>query len=110
MNQKLPADAKVLFVYGRNYGYLAGKEFISDSVFEAHTLQKIMQNGESEESVLRQFKELGVTHLMFDNNFVFGEDPALPPDQQAVLQSTLNSRARLIENKNGFYLYSFMVD
>ena len=110
MDEKLPADAKVLFVYARNYGYLAARDFIGDSVFEAHTLQKIMQNDNSIEGVLRQFKDLGVTHLMFDNNFVFGEDAAFPPDQQAVLKETLNSRARLIENKNGFYLYGFMVD
>ena len=31
-------------------------------------------------------------------------------DFEEFLQETLNSRARMIENKNGFYLYSFMVD
>lgn len=110
MNRKLPSDAKVLFVYARNYGYLAEREFISDSVYEAHTLQKIMQKEKSADGILRQLRELGVTHLMFDNDFVFGENPSFPPGQQAVLQTVLNSKARLAENKNGFYLYSFMID
>jgi len=79
-------------------------------VFEAHTLQKILENDRSVEGILRQLKELGITHLMFDNNFVFGEDPAFTPDQQAALKAMLSSRARLVENKNEFYLYSFMVD
>ena len=110
MNKKLPPEAKVLFIYARNYGYLAEREFFSDSVYEAHTMQQIMNIENSTEGIIKQLTNRGITHLMFDNNFVFGDNPAFPPDQQNILKATLNTRSNLVDNKNGFYLYSFMVD
>jgi hypothetical protein len=110
MNTKLPSDARVLFIYARNYGYLTKREFISDSVYEAHTMQKIMSLENSVEGIIKQLKNRGITHLMFDNDFVFGDSPAFPTNQQTLLKATLNNRSKLVDNKNGFYLYSFMVD
>ncbi|MGV7221112.1 MAG: ArnT family glycosyltransferase [Nitrospinales bacterium] len=110
MNTKLPPEAKVLLIFARNYGYLAEREFISDSVYEAHTMQKIMTSQNSPEGIINQLKTRGITHLIFDNNFVFGDTPAFSIDQQMLMKDFLNDRSKLIDNKNGFYLYSFMVD
>jgi hypothetical protein len=110
MNKKLPDDAKVLFIYARNYGYLTEREFLSDSIYEAHTMQKIMNIETSEKGIIKQLRARGITHLMFDNNFVFGENPAFPIGQQNLLKTTLNNQSKLVDNKNGFYLFSFMVD
>ncbi|MCH8209228.1 MAG: hypothetical protein IIA62_09305 [Nitrospinae bacterium] len=110
MNQKLPQDAKVLFVYMRNFGYLAEREFISDSIYEDHTLKEIMRIDKSVEGMLRQFKIRGITHLMYNNKFVFGKDSAFLPYETAMLKSFIDTHGKLAVNKNEFYLYSFMLD
>lgn len=109
-NRSLGKDDVALFVYMRNLGYLCERKFIGDSVFEAHTLQSILKRSSTAEDVENRFRSLGVTHLMFDNNFVFGKDSAFSPDRLDLLKSFLNSRARLVAGKNGFYLYRFMIN
>jgi len=110
MNRELPKDSKVLFVFMRNLGYLAERPFISDSVFEAHTLQKILKKDPSASGLPHQFRALGVTHLMFDRNYVFGPDAAFSPEERNLLRAYLKNNGHLIARKNGFFLYRFMLD
>jgi hypothetical protein len=110
MNRTLSDKDIALFVYMRNLGYLCEKKFISDSLFEAHTLKTILTRDASVEGIARQMRQRGITYLMFDNDFVFGNNPAFAPDQLDALKHFLNSRAKLVEGKNGFYLFHFMLD
>lgn len=109
-NRSLSEDDRALFVYMRNFGYLCEKKFISDSVFEARTLQSVLEPGVSPDGIAGRLRALGVTHLMFDNRFVFGKDSAFSPDQLELLRNFLNARARLVAGKNGFYLYRFVIN
>ena len=47
---------------------------------------------------------------MFDFNFVFGQNSAFTVEQREALKQFLNAKAQLVEGKNGYYLYGFMVD
>lgn len=109
MNQLSP-DAKVLWVYMRNLGYLAERSFHSDSIFEAHTLQKILERDASIEGLRRQLKNLGITHLMFDRNFVFGQEAAIPPAHQPALTGFLKTRGKLLKQMDDFFLYRLVLD
>ncbi|MEE9259249.1 MAG: hypothetical protein V3U37_06870 [Nitrospinaceae bacterium] len=108
VNEKLEKDSVVLFVYMRNLGYLSERKFISDTFFEAHTLQTILRRDASVEGIAGQLESLGATHLLFDNRYVFGEDSAFSPEEREALKNFLNSNARLVEGKNGYYLYGVM--
>ncbi len=110
MNQKLAPTAKVFFVYMRNLGYLAERDFISDSVYETHTLQKMLTQDPSPGGLLDQMKRLGATHIMFDFNFVFGLDSGFSPEEREALKNFFNTHARLVEGKNPFFLYAFVLD
>ncbi|MDH3257542.1 MAG: hypothetical protein OEM27_07980, partial [Nitrospinota bacterium] len=107
---RLNPESRVLLVYMRNLGYLAERSFHSDSVFEAHTLQTLLAQDASMEGIRRQLKSLGVTHLMFDRNYVFGKESAFFPEHQNALERFLNDRAQLLEERNNFFLYRLVLD
>ncbi|MFQ5481709.1 MAG: ArnT family glycosyltransferase, partial [Nitrospinaceae bacterium] len=110
MNAHLGPKDKALFVYMRNYGYLSDKPFVSDSFFEAHTLQKMLQRHPDLPGLIGELKRRGFTHLMFDTAFVFGPAAAFSPPEQQTLHRLLTTRARLLASENGFALYLFMLD
>jgi hypothetical protein len=107
---KLPLESKVLFIYMRNLGYLAERPFHSDSVFEAHTLQAMLARDPSPDGLRRQLQSLGITHLMFDRKYVFGKESAFPPAHQTVLNGFLKNRARLLKQKDNFFLVQLVLD
>jgi hypothetical protein len=109
MNQ-LDPKAKVLFVYMGNLGYLAERPFHSDSVFEAHTLQTLLARDASLEGLRRQLQSLGITHLMFDRKYVFGEEAAFSPDHKAALNRFLKNRTQLLKQMDHFFLYRLVLD
>ncbi len=45
VNRNLPPDARVFLLYMKNYTFLCDRDCYADSMFEAHTLQKILQRG-----------------------------------------------------------------
>ncbi|MFQ5443509.1 MAG: ArnT family glycosyltransferase, partial [Nitrospinales bacterium] len=110
INQSLGKDSKVLFVFMRNLGYLSDRDFISDSFFEAHTLQTILQRDASIEGIARQLRQRGITHILFDNQYMFGQNTAFSPDHREALKNFFNAKTKLTAEKNGYYLYQFMLD
>ncbi len=107
INRNLGPNDKVLLVYMRNLGYLCNRPFISDTFFEAHTLKTMLQEDGSVEGLSTQMKSKGISHLAFNNRYVFGEDSALSSSEQKVLKNFLNQRARFVEREKEFYLYVF---
>lgn len=109
MNELGP-EAKVFLVFMGNLGYLAERPFYSDSIYEAHTLQKILERDASPEGLRRQLKNLGITHMMFDRSFVFGQGAAIPPAHQPALSGFLKARGKLLKQKGDFFLVELALD
>lgn len=105
INETLDKKATVLFVYMRNLGYLCDRNFISDTFFEAHTLKKVLREDASVKGIARQLGNLNVTHLLFDNHYVFGKNSVFTAGGREALKNFLNSRTALVKAENGFYLY-----
>lgn len=109
-NRETPKDAALLFIFMRNLGYLSERKFFSDTFFESHTIQSIIQKDASIDGIYSQLNSLGITHIMFDNNFVFGEDSAFTGNGREALMNFFNARTKLVQGKNGYYLYRIMLD
>lgn len=105
VNETLDKDATVLFVYMRNLGYLCERKFVSDTFFEGYTLKKLIAQGSSAAEMEESFRKAEITHVLFNNNYVFGKDSAFTHAELESLKNHLNARGRLVEQKNGFYLY-----
>ena len=109
-NKMLGGKDKVLLVYMRNLGYLMDRPFYSDTLFEAHTLIKIIDEGVYAEDIIIRLKKLGITHILFNYQFVFGESSAFSLGERAILKNFLIRHAEQISRKNEFFLYRFMLD
>lgn len=110
INIQTDQDAVVLFIYMRNFGFLSDRKFISDTFFEAHTMRQIIQRNSSIDGISAQLKDLGITHVMFDNRYVFSKNSAFLPEEREALKNFLNAKTTLVQEKNGHFLYRFMVN
>jgi hypothetical protein len=109
-NHIVERDEKILLVYMRNLGFLMDKPFLSDSIFEAHTLKKIIDEEVYAGDIINRLKSMGITHILFNNKFVFGEYSALSPGERGILKNFLARHAQRILVKNEFFLYRFVLD
>ena len=109
-NHLLGQDEKILLVYMRNFGFLMDKPFFSDSIFEAHTLTKIIDEEVYAKAIIVRLKSMGITHILFNHKFVLGEGSALTVGERAILKNFLNLHAQRVLVKNEFFLYRFMLD
>ncbi|MCF8721390.1 ArnT family glycosyltransferase [Nitrospina gracilis] len=110
MNTLVPPNGRVLFVYMRNLGYLAHREFISDSVFEAHTLQTVLESARDEKEVFQRLQSLGATHMMFDSNYVWGTGSAFSREHQALLHRFLQNWTEPVARHRHYYLYRIVIN
>jgi hypothetical protein len=94
----------------RNLGFLMNKPFFSDSIFEAHTLIKIIDEEVYAAAMTQRFKAMGITHIMFNYHFVFGTNSAFNIGEQGIFKNFLIQHGTLISRKNEFFLYSFVLD
>ncbi|MZG30781.1 MAG: hypothetical protein F3741_08250 [Nitrospinae bacterium] len=109
-NHLIGEKGKVLLVYMRNLGYLMDRPFFSDTFFEAHTLRKIIDEEVYAENIIIRLKSMGITHILFNHNFVFGKNSAFSTGEKGILKNFLAKHAQRILVKNEFFLYRFMLD
>ncbi len=108
MNKKISPNSKVLFIFMRNLGYLAERKFISDSVFEAHTMQKLLQRISTPKDLASRLKKVGVTHLMFDYRYVWGNNSAFSLEEQTLLRQFLDDWCKKLSETNSLFLFEVM--
>ena len=109
-NHLVEPDEKILLVYMQNLGFLMNKPFFSDSVFEDHTLKKIIDEEVYAGDIINKLKSMSITHILFNHQFTFGESSALSPGERGILKNFLSLHAQRILVKNEFFLYRFMLD
>jgi len=109
-NHLIGKKEKVLLLYMRNLGYLMDRPFYSDTFFEAHTLKKIIDEEVYAEGIIPRLKSLGITHIMFNRQFVFGENSVFSSGEKGILKNFLIHHAQRIMVKNEFFLYRFVLD
>ncbi len=109
-NHLVGQDEKILLVYMRNFGFLMDKPFFSDSVFENHTLKEIIDEEVYAGDIINRLKSMGITHILFNHKFVFGNYSAFSPGEKGILKNFLSRHAQRILVKNEFFLYRFMLD
>ncbi len=109
-NEMLAEKDQVLLVYMRNFGYLMDRPFFSDTFNEAYTLTDIIDKGVYAADILNRLKIRGITHVLFNFDYVFGKDSALTMGERAIFKNFLNLHGEQLSAKNGFLLYRFMLD
>ena len=82
INTHLPADAKIFFIYMRNFGFLCNRAYYSDSIIESYTIQKMFSQPQAPEEVHCFLRKSGFTHILYDTNYVTGAQSAFNDRQK----------------------------
>jgi hypothetical protein len=105
VNHNLPSDARVFLIYMKNYTFLCERDCYADSMFEAHTLQKILRDESSAAGIRNRIKSMGFTHLLYDDFFLLGEPSPLSADQKRLFFEFRQMYLRVIRFEGSYQLY-----
>jgi hypothetical protein len=73
INTKLPETSKVFMIDMGNFGYYLERDYFSDSIFEDHTMETILNQSATSDDVLRGLVARGFTHLLYQENFMLSK-------------------------------------
>ncbi len=103
INENLPMDSKILFIFIGNRGYYCDREYIFDMIRNRSTLRWLMKTSDNPEIMIERLKETGVTHLLIHydifNRWV--EENFNSRDKQ-FLKEFFRRYAKLLFFKNGY--------
>ena len=105
VNRNLPPDARVFLLYMKNYTFLCDRDCYADSMFEAHTLQMILQEESSAEGVRGRLKAMGFTHLLYDGIFLLGEPSPLSAEQKRLFFDFQKRHLHIVRSEGTYHLY-----
>jgi hypothetical protein len=104
VNQQLPPESRVFLIYMKNYTFLCKGDCYSDSMFEAHTLQKILRRASSLEQIHNLLKSDGFTHLLYDEAFLLGDLSPLSSEEKRLFLSFRERHCALIRQTGSYRL------
>ncbi len=111
INNNLPSDTKILFIFIGNRGYYCDREYVFDMIQNRSTLRQLVIQSNTSEQVLQGLKRLGINHLLIHYdlfnkwvgmNFEF-------QDQQRII-SFFQKHVELLFAKHGYGLYRVEID
>jgi len=101
-NRELPSQSSVFLLYMKNYTFLCDRACYADSMFEAHTLQKILRDSLSPEGVRDRLRTAGFTHLLYDEAYLLGDLSPLSPEEKRLFLAFRERRLAPV-NQSGAY-------
>jgi len=106
INSDLPQNAKIFFIYMKNLGFLCHRAYYSDSMFESHTIEKILNRSETPLQVYEALRERGITHILYDATYVMGPLSTFSGEAKTLFIDFQNRCLTLLtSDKNRFFLY-----
>ena len=110
LNTSLKKDAKIFFIYMKNLGFLCNRAYFSDSLFESHTIQKILKHSVSPQQVYTGLKRKGFTHILYDIQYVFGESSPLPYQGKTLFHAFQKGFLDFVKcDKGRYFLYRLKI-
>jgi hypothetical protein len=99
IDEKLPAQSRILFGSCGNPGFLCKRPYHSDALFENFTLARYLAASSEPADLLARLRADGFTHLLFRLPYVFdpaGRKSEIPREGQALLGRFLNEHGKLL--------------
>jgi hypothetical protein len=104
INENLPNDSYLFLVMTGNQGFYLERPYFSDSVFEGHTLKRILNNSESTYEVLEYLRQRGWSHLLIRPDF-FAKDIVQSNNKlQEHFVDLLNKKLELLKISGPYWL------
>ena len=108
VNTQLPEKSYIFTIYMRHPAYLFNRPFYSDSMFESHTIETILNNSKTPEDVRLALKSKGFTHILYDTNYVLGDAGTFSEENKKLFMAFQNKYLTLEKSdKKRYFLYRF---
>jgi hypothetical protein len=105
INENLPPDARILFIFMGDRGYYCDREYIFDMVNNRSMLKSLVAASQSTEGLLLQIQGRGITHLLINYPiFERWTRDAFTAKEQEFLREFLQKYVRLLSFKAGYGL------
>jgi len=103
INENLPADVRILFIFLGNRGYYCDREYVFDMNRNRSTLHQLVKTSDKPEKILAGLEETGVTHLLI-NYDIFNRwvKTNFTNKDQKLLDEFLEKYVRLLYFKWGY--------
>ena len=105
VNEALPPEARIFLIYMKNYTFLCDRDCYSDTMFETHTIQKILREEASPDRVHNRLKTAGFTHILYDERYLLGEPSPLSAEEKQLFSAFQNSHLQSIRQQGFYRLY-----
>jgi len=105
VNENLPAESKILFLFIGNRGYYSDREIF----FGYDWLMQKLKEAVSHTPLLDSIKQRGVTHLLVRSDAFLGWiNQELPPELAWIMANFINEHARHLYSHSGYRLYAII--
>ena len=103
INENLPEDARILFIYLGNRGYYCDREYIFDMNNSRSTLLQLTRRSNDPETIFLRLKGMGITHLLIRYD-IFDKwvKAKFAPEDKEILKAFLEKYAKMLFSKWGY--------
>ena len=107
VNDNLPANALILFLFIGKRGYYCDRKYIPDTVGQLKSLHRLVELSNDPEKVWLGLRKKGITHLMIQMGFFSRwANDSFVLEKQLVLQGFFKNHLRLLYSRNGVEVFS----
>jgi hypothetical protein len=106
INENLPEDTRILFLFMGNRGYYCNREYVFDMNNNESMLRQLVRSSKSSHKVLLGLKHMDITHLIIHNKiFEKWIKSNFSQKDQEILEDFFKKHVRLLYFKWGYGLY-----
>ena len=107
VNDNLPANALILFLFIGKRGYYCDRQYIPDTVGQLKSLHRLVELSNDSEKIWLGLRKKGITYLMIQMGFFsrWANDSFILEKRQ-VLQDFFKNHLRLLYSRNGVGVFS----
>jgi len=103
INENLPAEVRILFIFLGNRGYYCDREYVFDMNNNRSTLNQLVKMSDRPEKILGGLREMGITHLLINYDIFYRwVKETFTIQEQELLERFLKNYVKLLYFKWGY--------
>ena len=107
INNNLPLDARILFIFLGHRGYYCDRSYLFDMKGHKSRIEHFVKKKQDVEEVAQGLRNMGITHLLIYHR-IFDKwiSGGLAPENQVVIRTFLRTKLKRLFFENGYGVYA----
>jgi hypothetical protein len=111
VNQNLPPESRLLFIFLGKRGYYCDRDYIPDTHGQVNRLYQLIKNSNTPHEVWLDLKKMGVTHLMIQIGVFNGwVNDLFDVEKQKFVKEFFTKHVSLLYSENGVGVFRLIED